>query len=516
MPRRLNVFLLGALAAFLLVQAAFSLRWQIAHDEAPLLYEAFLMQSEGRMPYRDLFDFQMPGAYAAYYVLGWLSNFGPFRLRVLDLTILAALLALTFLLMRRFGKIPAAASAALFGLMYMQGGAFMALQREYLFLPFVVAAYWIHFRREDLTARDFFLSGFLFALASVMKPHAALGFLPLAAFHMANLGKRTARFLLPAAAGFALPFLLVFLWLFLTNSLAPFLDIALNYWSLYSQINGEMAITPADARLSFLFAQGLELGGYGIWILPSLLGVFLVPQENKKYAYSLAGLAACYAVYPVFTGQFFEYHYIPLAYSFSLLASLALTNLQSPIPNPQLPITDLQLPIFNFRLPIKKLLPPLSSFLFLAAVLVFIRPSNTFIRQIQGKPLYKTADRAALIAKYLENNLQPGDTVQPLDWTGGTLLAMLQTRAPLATEYVFDFYFYHHVSHPYIQTLRKDFLLQLNEKKPRFIVEVTAIDKPWISGEDTSREFPELRAFLNQNYSVQVKKDDFAIYQLNP
>jgi hypothetical protein len=48
---------------------------------------------------------------------------------------------------------------------------------------------------------------------------------------------------------------------------------------------------------------------------------------------------------------------------------------------------------------------------------------------------------------------------------------------------------------------------------PRFIVEVTAIDKPWVSGEDTSREFPELRAFLEENYSITIQKDDYMIYE---
>jgi hypothetical protein len=47
------------------------------------------------------------------------------------------------------------------------------------------------------------------------------------------------------------------------------------------------------------------------------------------------------------------------------------------------------------------------------------------------------------IASFLERKLKPGDTVQPLDWTGGTLLAMLESHACIATPYVFDFYFYH-------------------------------------------------------------------------
>ena len=90
---------------------------------------------------------------------------------------------------------------------------------------------------------------------------------------------------------------------------------------------------------------------------------------------------------------------------------------------------------------------------------------------------------------------------------------MLETRTPIATPYVFDFYFYHHVSKPYIQSLRVVFVQPLAAASPRFIIEVTAIDKPWVSGEDTTREFPELRAFLNENYSVTMDRDDYIIYE---
>jgi hypothetical protein len=78
---------------------------------------------------------------------------------------------------------------------------------------------------------------------------------------------------------------------------------------------------------------------------------------------------------------------------------------------------------------------------------------------------------------------------------------------------VFDFYFYHHVSDPYIQSLRADFLDRMRIARPRFIVEVTAVDKPWIIGEDTSRDFPEFRKFLRENYSVKIQKDDYVVYE---
>jgi len=56
---------------------------------------------------------------------------------------------------------------------------------------------------------------------------------------------------------------------------------------------------------------------------------------------------------------------------------------------------------------------------------------------------------------------------------------------------------------------------QLQANPPRFIIEVTAIDKPWVSGTDTSREFPELRMFLNENYSVAIQKDGYVVYELD-
>jgi hypothetical protein len=509
--RRITNTLLILLAALLIVQAGFSLQWPITHDEAPLLYEAFLMQTEGRVPYRDIFDFQMPGSFAAYYLLARLSGFsGYFRLRILDLGILAALLTVTFLFMRRFGKQTAFAAALLFGLKYLQGGAYMSLQREYLLLIFIALALYVNLR-DVLTFKHRLLIGFFFGLAAVIKPHAAIGLLPILLFDITDMLQRrkltlpnaAAMSILPASAGFAIPVFAVIVWLALTGALIPFIDIARNYWPLYAQINGQMEITASGTRIPFLLTQSLRLGGSGIWVIPALIGVYLVPQENKKHAYLLSSLALCYAIYPAFSGQFFEYHYIPFVYFIILLASLSISTF------------DLRPSTFTrgIQPPHEVFILHLSSFILLGVILINVRPSSTFLRQINNRPIAKTTDRAEEIARYLEENLKDGDTVQPLDWTGGALLAMLETRAHIATPYVFDFYFYHHVSTPYIQSLRADFMSDLQDAHPRFIVEVTAIDKPWISGQDTTREFPELRAFLNANYSVTIHEDDYVIYE---
>lgn len=492
--RILTITVLVLLAALLIAQAAFSLQWTPTHDAAPLFYEAFLMQS-GKMPYRDFFDFQMPGSYIAYYLLGMAGNFSPLRIRILDLLLLAALIVITFFAMRRFGKLAAVAAGILFGLKYLQGGPALSLQREYLLLIFISLALLVGLT-DSLDFRKRLSLGLLFGLAAAIKPHASLGLLPFLLFDIGGMVKRPGfspaslarQVLLPAAIGFVIPVSLVILYLTITRSLFPFFDIAFNYWKLYSQINGEMAVTPQAERTAYLLNQAWRLGGSGWWLIPAGLGIYL---NRNRQAYLLASLALVYAIYPALSGQFFSYHYIPFVYCIVLLASVAIPT------NHQLPITRL------------------SSLLFLLSILINVRPSQTFIRQIEGKPIATSTGRAVEMERFLEKNLAAGDTVQPLDWTGGALLAMLETRAPLATSYVFDFYFYHHVSEPYIQSLRNDFMDELRAARPRFIIEVTAIDKPWVSGEDTSRDFPELRAFLDEHYSVTMEREDFVIYELD-
>ncbi len=482
--RRLTNILLILLAAYLVTQAVYSTRWQIAHDEAPLLYEAFLMQS-GQMPYRDLFDFQMPGSFIAYFALGSLSGFNAFRLRLLDLLILAAILTVTYFALKRLGKAPALAAALLFGLKYLQGGPSMSLQREYLLLVFLAPALYISLL-DEMTPRLRLTLGVLFGLSALIKPHAAIGLLPMLAADLWAFVKRPNLTLLPTAVGFLIPIAAVFAWLGFIGALTPFLNIATNYWGLYSQINGQMEITSSAERLSLLLTQTLHLGGHALWLIPAAIGIYF--NQNKK-TWLLASLAFCYAIYPALSGQFFPYHYIPFTYFIILLASLTFDFRPSTFP--------------SFIL-------HLSSFILIISLLL---PSQTFIRQLQGRPISTSTDRAVEITNFLERKLKGGDTVQPLDWTGGSLLAMLETRARIATPYVFDFYFYHHVSNSYIQSLRVDFMNDLQAANPRFIIEVTAIDKPWVAGLDTSREFPELRAYLEENYFVAIDKDDYVIYE---
>ena len=140
-------------------------------------------------------------------------------------------------------------------------------------------------------------------------------------------------------------------------------------------------------------------------------------------------------------------------------------------------------------------------------------PTPDLINQLLGKePYVLEGQRVDEIAGYLRANLEPGDKVQPLDWTGGAVHGMLLARAEVATRFMYDYHFYHHVSQPFIQTLRSRFIDDLEKSSPRYIIQVETL-KPWVSGPDTTREFNELQAILREDYSPVLIGDGYLVHE---
>ena len=116
------------------------------------------------------------------------------------------------------------------------------------------------------------------------------------------------------------------------------------------------------------------------------------------------------------------------------------------------------------------------------------------------------------LATFIAREIPTEASIQPLDWTGGALHAMLLTRRKIATRFLYDYQFYHHVSNPVIQGLRREFLLELTAKPPDFILDVRV--KPRVSGADSATTFPELERFLAAHYSVDKSRERFYVYRL--
>jgi|GEM_PF-5205465 len=64
-------------------------------------------------------------------------------------------------------------------------------------------------------------------------------------------------------------------------------------------------------------------------------------------------------------------------------------------------------------------------------------------------------------------------------------------KAKLATRFLYDINFCYHVDRAYAQRLRREFIAELSDARPAFIVDVLGSSRHrWPKSSNTNREFP--------------------------
>lgn len=511
---------LAALALTWLLKLASIWSWRMGHDTPLLHYAAFLIDRCGFVPYRDLFETSMPGTFAVHVFLGHVLGFGDAAFRLVDVSLLCATMAMCAAFMRRFGVLPSLVSALVFGHLYLAKGPAISLQRDYIGVLPVACALWLLPTQAQTVPRHgrFVMLGVLFGCAMLIKPHLAIAW-PVLLWALLAL-RRQAGFstwtdalgcVAASIAGLMLPWLLAWEWLSTHGAWAPFTDMVTHYLPLHSAMTGMQQTISGSARWWYVLRRGLGMGGHhpmvalalmslAMSLLPWRRGPALTPREVTLRV--LLGCVIAYTVYPMLAGKFWDYHYMPLVYFCALAIGLLFHTPDTATATPPSPRTHLL------------------AGLALAAMLYLQVPWATYLGPVLSDlrgttPRTVKDERIDEMAAWLREHLRPGDTVQPLDWTGGTHYAMLRAHARLATRFLYDYHFYHHVSSPYIQGLRRTFMAELGAAAPRFVIEVPQ-DKPWVSGDDTSREFPELKALLKARYTVVHEAQDYRIHERLP
>ena len=498
--------------SFLLVIIAFlSLKWQMVHDAPIFMYFAYLIDHFNYVPYRDLFDVNLPGTYLIYLLLGRFLGYSDFAFRLFDLLYLSAILIINWLCLKKIGWQAAWCSAVLFGLVYLGYGPIMSVQRDYCIILPVSTAIFLALSLPSLNGViKSILIGFLFGVAATIKPHAPLGFPLVILFqvwedrqHDQNRGLtifRLTKILLAAMIGFAIPIIIMFLYLWRTDALANFLDMAGNYWPLFGSLTGEFKSISGFPRIIYLINEYARLGDQALWLMPAGLGVYIalfhstLTDSQKRQVLLLFGMAVMYSIYPVFAGKFWQYHWLIFYYFIISLGSLCF------IAQPE------NANLFQRLFPAAILLLTIF-FRILTPELMYAHLSKT------GYQSWKPQEaRVGEIASYLKANMETGDTVQPLDFTGGAIHAMLLAKAEIATPYPYDILFHYPVSSSYIQDLRKKFLQTLTENNSRFIIRIVD-ERHWLSGADTTREFKELENIIDSHYKKVLEGKGYIIYE---
>jgi hypothetical protein len=502
-----STLVLLALALATLVEIAFSLRWRMEHDTPLLNYAAWLML-HGAVPYRDVFETSMPGSFLFHILVGSTVGFGDRGFQFVDVLSLIVLGTATWRLLRTFGTSVALSAFFFFALSYLRFGPFMTLQRDYLGLILVVIAAAIAVEPPPTHGwRSFTAIGLIFGMAMLIKPQLVLGAIPITLYLIWQRRIRSPQLswtaaatpiVLVIAATAAIPVLIALAVLWHLGALPIFIELVTKYLPLHIHLSGVHVHIEGMARLRYIALHILILGHLWAWLPMAFLGIFLALRftrhspQPRAVLLLLFGLTAVFLIYPALSGQFWSYHWIPFQFFLTVLAALGLLALS----------VD-QLSHWRW----------LALGLFLFTAVLAIVPDKETRRDYFGKtvtaPKHGNVDR---IAALLEHNMRPGDTVQPLDWTEGSIHAMLLARVRIATPFMYDYHFYHDVDNPEIIRLRHRFMDDLYQSNPRFIIYMKD-DWPRVSGPGTSTQFPQLSQFIAAHYVVRVDDPDFAFLE---
>ncbi|RJP76564.1 MAG: hypothetical protein C4524_09990 [Candidatus Zixiibacteriota bacterium] len=505
-PRRGEISALLLLSGLLGLFAGLSLSWDLCEDSPVMAYLAYAVDRFQLTPYRDLFDMNLPGTYGLYLLLGRCGGYTDLGYHCGDLIILGVLLAGTAYWMRPFGRRTAWLAALLFGFFYLGSGPAVSMEREYLILlPLLAALIFLTFFRLGPGWRAAAV-GLCLGMAALIKPQALLVVPLLAAFLLwmdtaPGAGPRLpgiARVAGALAAGTVAPLAVAAVWLLSSGAWPGFRDMVVDYWPLYNALTGSGEVVLGVARLKYLAAGTVQFGGLHVWLASAALGLYLVlyrttaAPAQKRQALLLAGLAAVCALLPAVAGKFWPYHWLPCAYFLLLLSSLCLSG-----------------PLRAARRG-ERIYPKLA---LVAVMALGLRPPPGFLAWVQGEGLGTQRHRLAReVAADLKTRLQPGDRVQPLDWTEGAVHAMLLAGAPPATPFLYDFHFYHHADSPCIQGLRQQFMDGLAAAPPRFIIRTTRRDTV-LSGARAAGHFPALDEFLGRHYAPAAEGSGYVIFE---
>lgn len=460
-------------------------------------YVAWLID-QGAVPYRDVFDMNLPGAYAIHVAVLRTLGAGDLAWRIFDLGWLAVTAVLLWAYCRPLGGAAAGAGAAmLFTLYHLAGGAWRAGQRDFLLCAPVLVGTWGLARSWEANGSlgPLVWGGVALGAATTVKPSAGVLLLGGIAVGVAARRREPAAALAGAGAllagGIVAPALAI-AWLAWRGGLTAFGSVFGDYvLPLYSSAGRVPVWNMFDAH---------PFGGVLVALLGALalLGVITAWGTRGAPRMWLALAGAAYGVLHYFAqGKGWEYHLYPLALFLCALAGAALTAVPARPPAPSPPRPAL-------RAALRQGFP-----LGLLVVLVLSLGARA-LDALDVPWIARKERRVSALTRDLAMLVPPGERVQVMDTTGGGIHALFRMRVHQPTRFIYDFHFFHHVSDPRIVALRREYTARIEAAPPAAIV---VFRDAWLGGGyDRLAELPDLTAFLERHYTVVVDGGGYRIY----
>ena len=483
--------LLISLAFLLLVYSGFSIWWRMEHDIPLLNYAAFLINEHDFVIYKNIFETSMPGTFVFHIFYTKLFGYSDFGYRFCDILLLTISAFGIYMLFKRTDKDTAIFACITWGICYLNFGETVGLQKDYVgLIPLIFAS--VLLMAENKTNPYFFFIGVLLACSFWVKPHLLAWFFPAFVYiYWWRKERLSFKQLFLFLSGFAAISLLIVSWLYSVGCLSEWLDLFFNYTPLHVQLNGTHEVIPGwPEKIKYRVYELLDVFMYypsNLLYIAAFIWVFIkrdcFPQKNLVRFLLLSNVV--FYLYPAVSGQFWIYHWVPFFF-FSIMVMALIFYLARTQKKPTVPASLL---------------------------MVFV------LLQIQGAYYQITPNSSPKngvvdgLATWIETNTLAGETIQPLDWSAGSIHAMLMTERIIATKFFYDYHFYHHVSEKKIQELRNTFIDEIKSGKPSYFFDMHR--KPLVSGFDTTEEFQQLEDILQKEYTIVLSNSDYTIYKVN-
>lgn len=471
---------------------------------------------EGRWPYLGTWESDYPGLMFLQAAVIFLFGKSIFMFRLFDCLVQLGSAYLIYRIAYRVGSHRAAAllAAALFCLIYQGYGTWNTAQRESFGVFFILLGYWLYLTAERRSALITAMGiGLGVGIAALIKPTL----LALSAFYaplLLQLPHRQAwKPLLTALAGVLTPTaaLLIFYWIH--GGLYQLYEACVLYQSVYtSRLRGD---APA---WSYWLSKVRRLGGHAVG-LAILSALFLLSGRSRRERFMLY-LAYLGSVYAVFVqGTFAGYHYLQGLGVGSILVGNMFSRITA------FAFGDRRLHAGPVRIAFQEI----AVFgMLLIAIPFYVTPQSVsaFLSfRFLERPLpneYRNGNvfditEAYDVAEYLKTHTQPLEPVQV--WGYESLVYYLADRHAASR---------FQMSHPLVmripgqpitlmqQRWRKEFMDDMLFRQPKYIAVVTKDNWWWAPEQKTSEEllddFPEWKAFIQDNYTLEHIIGRFLIY----
>jgi hypothetical protein len=489
-----------------------SMSWETVIDTPMFMYSGFLMDRFGMVPVRDFFTYNMLGTHV---IFRWLYHYfggSILGMRLADTAVLAVILLLFARILKPFGLRVAWGATVIFGLLHLSLGTYCYLQRDYLalvplMLAILSASAW--FKSNDRLR--WFMTGLFTGSLATIKPHLMLGGIVLFGYLVLDTAAnsesnrrewltRALRIAWWCVLGSSLPILWMAAYLDYYGVLGEFVRVLIAYFPLHADINGSNMVFKEGEKLWYRIMGFLGTAGWDYYQLAMGVGAGValfvtdhaLTQGQRKYGNLLLALGLTYLLYPCIAARFYDHHYYPFRLLSVIWVAYCFRSWSADTP--------LRVKVFAWSIAA-----------YVIAGVFYVHYEQLQYPPSKDNPYFRTV----ILTRWLDQRLGPNDTVQAIEWAFcGSTHALLQTETKPATQIIWGEVLFHHVSNPFVQDLRKQFVAQLTDSAPRFIVQ-SKIEYDFVQGSDCTRYFPELDALLTKNYFVALDSHGFRLWESN-